>query len=1383
MSRFVLTAELNIQPPTNAQIRRVINSVNSQLKGIKSPQIFNANQIKQQSAKASGAIAGTTKAANGLSLALARVKSRFAQRLIDASLFSVVNTAIAGVTGAIGNAIRSSIAFEKELAKVAQVTGRAVSELDGLVDSIGELSTKFGTSSAELIGVARTLSQAGLSAQDVSIALKAVAETDLAPTFENMSKTAEGAIAIFGQFGTGARDLAQQLGEINELAGKFAVESGDLIEAIKRGGAAFKTSGGNLREYLALFTTVRSTTREGAAQISTGLRTIFTRIQRPKTIQYFRELGVELTDATGKFVGGFEAFKRLSDAFGNLEDGDIQLIDVAQQLGGVRQVTRVIPLLKNAAKTQEAYNKAAKGGASIAEQREKALNTLAARLNQVKESTLELGRAIMDSFGPALKGLADFLSAAIQNVTAFIKSIDETFLAIDRLIRGSFDYENIAPDLAKGTSGFLALGAAIGFASTAFLGFSGPMGIAFGAASALIPIFARLVSGTDATANSTRLLTENILSLTAGVGGLLLVAKKAGTLGIISDVIAGGAGGVRAKGKGLTKLFGNLAPTVSGIGERFGATSSFDTSVTQRQPAYQSKKLDRTTRLGNFAVGAGGGFLGAKAAQLVFGRTSKSLKEFDEALKKATDVTSDIADTEALGLQAANLQAQKDIDFAGQGIAAAAGGIASIFLGPVGGALVGALTGFAFEIMAQIPAVQDAFVALRDAVSYLTFGYISSSQEIQLVAKTTALAQQSMAKTKKFVEDFNNALDDDKKKRRENEDSSAITSQEIADIANEQLKTLESDIVRLQDNKDKILDKDGDGVRERILGDTYSPTKLSKEEEEAIKETNVALNDKRKALTEAFQKIATETIANGGTFQDAFSKLSPELQRAIKELDIKGQLDQLFDDDSEFRKSVINNLEKTYIDALTQKIKLENQLATATISYLKIQDEAAQIIAEFGGAAYGAREKEANLLKQANAGTGGEFDLVESLTKLSPQQLLKRAEESGSKLAETRRKLSFQDAPGEKTGEQKRLEAQEKELIRLSKQTYDISKKLIDVRKQELNIIKARNEEERAGLEDALKGDFTKLFNAQAAQGVIASVASGGGVDGFSQTAIADAINNLRSQQEAGATEAFGQNITSLIERVAAGGLANVGLSGANAQVLAGTTPEEEQLKKEIRELAAVLPAAARSEMQAAELQIQAARDQLRAAGQRLETAGGDTQDVKDKKFAGNFASGGAIWRKRGTDSVPAMLTPGEFVVRRSAVQRGNNLNMLRAMNQGGSPKSVGGTVYASGGGLNTASGDGLDFSMLNRAADAMTKVSNAMTQMVEKLGQLKLNVTLAPTSHTVNITGTAALQNMGEQIQENVIRLVGEKLRNSKVGSGGNVQEDIGGSNLPSLA
>ncbi|NBP03585.1 MAG: phage tail tape measure protein, partial [Proteobacteria bacterium] len=93
-----------------------------------------------------------------------------------------------------------------------------------------------------------------------------------------------------------------------------------------------KSSGGDLNELIALFTSVRATTRESAESIGTGLRTIFTRIQRPKTIEFLKQFGVELVDLEGKFVGPFEAVKRLSAALAGLGEGDLTFIRVAEEL-------------------------------------------------------------------------------------------------------------------------------------------------------------------------------------------------------------------------------------------------------------------------------------------------------------------------------------------------------------------------------------------------------------------------------------------------------------------------------------------------------------------------------------------------------------------------------------------------------------------------------------------------------------------------------------------------------------------------------------------------------------------------------------------------------------------------------------------------------------------------------------------------------------------------------------------------------------------------------------------------------------------------------------------------------------------------------------------
>lgn len=166
-------------------------------------------------------------------------------------------------------------------------------ELQGLSNTITNLSTSLGTSSKSLLSTGRILARFGIQARDLDIALAALAKTTLAPTFDDISKTAEGAVAILAQFGRGVGALEEQLGAINAVAGQFAVESGDLISAVRRTGGVFKSAGGDLNELIGLFTSVRATTRESAESIATGLRTIFTRIQRPKTIEFLKQFGVE----------------------------------------------------------------------------------------------------------------------------------------------------------------------------------------------------------------------------------------------------------------------------------------------------------------------------------------------------------------------------------------------------------------------------------------------------------------------------------------------------------------------------------------------------------------------------------------------------------------------------------------------------------------------------------------------------------------------------------------------------------------------------------------------------------------------------------------------------------------------------------------------------------------------------------------------------------------------------------------------------------------------------------------------------------------------------------------------------------------------------------
>lgn len=437
MAQFVLTAQLQLQAPKNAS--KVLDQLQNQLKGVQIPvTVKAAAQATKQINQVTAATNKAASAAEAMGISFGLAIKRFAA-------FTVASRAVSLFTNTLANAVDEAIDFQREVVKIAQVTGKTVKELKGLEQTITRLSVTLGTSSKELLSTARILSQAGVKAGDLKVAIEALAKTTLAPTFEDINKTAEGAVAILAQFEGGVGRLEKQLGAVNAVAGTFAVESGDLISAVRRFGGVFNSAGGNLEELLALFTSVRATTRESSESIATGLRTIFTRIQRPKTIEFLRQFGVELLDVNGKFIGPLRAVEQLNKAFAGLEQGDITFVRVAEELGGFRQIGKVIPLIQQYGVAVDALNVAQEGQNSLSADAEKAQQALAVQITKVKEEFLALVRGIAGGTSFQL-----FARTALEVASALIKVAD----AIKPLIPliGSL----AAFKFARGLGGFAA---------------------------------------------------------------------------------------------------------------------------------------------------------------------------------------------------------------------------------------------------------------------------------------------------------------------------------------------------------------------------------------------------------------------------------------------------------------------------------------------------------------------------------------------------------------------------------------------------------------------------------------------------------------------------------------------------------------------------------------------------------------------------------------------------------------------------------------------------------------------------------------------------------------------------------------------------------------
>lgn len=406
-----------------AAIRNLSNAINR----------VNAGNLAQSLTAASSATARVSQSMSSVSKSVSMASSEMVEFGKQSGLairrfaaFSTVTGVVYGVVNAINQGVKAYIEYDRELVKLQQVTGQSAKGLESLEKMITSLATNLGVGSNELTQISSTLAQAGLSARDTERALKALALSSLAPSFDSMNETVEGSIALMRQFGIGASDLEKALGSVNSVAAKFAVEAADLITAIQRTGGVFATASKGvsegtdaLNEFLAVFTSVRATTRESAETIATGLRTIFTRIQREDTISALKEYGVNLTDLDGKFVGAYKAVEALSQGLSRLDPRDLKFSRIVEELGGFRQIGKVIPLIQQFATAQEALKVAQSGQGSLTADAAKAQESLAIQTSKVREEFLALFREIgkSDSFQTIIKG-------ALSVTSAFIKAAD-----------------------------------------------------------------------------------------------------------------------------------------------------------------------------------------------------------------------------------------------------------------------------------------------------------------------------------------------------------------------------------------------------------------------------------------------------------------------------------------------------------------------------------------------------------------------------------------------------------------------------------------------------------------------------------------------------------------------------------------------------------------------------------------------------------------------------------------------------------------------------------------------------------------------------------------------------------------------------------------------
>jgi hypothetical protein len=490
--------------------------------------------------------------------------------------------------------------------------------------------------------------------------------------------------------------------------------------------------------------------------------------------------------------------------------------------------------------------------------------------------------------------------------------------------------------------------------------------------------------------------------------------------------------------------------------------------------------------------------------------------------------------------------------------------------------------------------------------------------------------------------------------------------------------------------------------------------------------------------------------------------------------------------------------DKILVDLTKKRIESENNVIAAQRGVLEAQLEAQEIIAKYGGPALTPQLRSKNAIQQANLqaqSTG-----VAALRTGSGREINQRSSQIQNRLRkidDIERKAADGDERSKelRSGESgAQLDAEKQRLLALAKSDYETTKLLIKNKEEELKLIKEKNSLEKSSIDALISGDIEKFFDQQAAVGAQAAVASGSQTlqNAFGAKALGAAAQETRRLQDAGVTELYGQQLGGpggLTERSFGAALGAMGIQDQRmAQAAAGTTAEETRLEAEIRSLAETLPNLAQTQLQAAQQSLDVANIQMNAA--RLQLVAAKEQVIARGKAQGGmvYASRG-IFVPRGTDTVPAMLTPGEFVVRRQAVQRGNNLQILQAMNRGQSQSSSaassvvgmarGGVVrYRTDGSDGPEAGGvgfGLNPEIINKFSFSLDQFNKNLSANIDKLNNTTFNIKLDTTNINVNLTGTSFLEQLEKDIRSKLINFIGQELTTYGVGMNGKLQKQYG--------
>lgn len=348
--------------------------------------------------------------------------------------------------------------IDTEMTELKKVTDETAASYSNFLKGAGSTAKEIGTTISDLVSSTADFARLGYSFSDSQeLAKVANIYSVVGDEIDSIDTATKSIISTLTAFHIEANDAMSIVDKFNEVGNNYAISSGGIGDALERSASSMAAANNTLDETIALITAANTVVQDPGS-VGTAFKTISMRIRGAKT--ELEEAGLEtdgMVESTAKLreeimaLSGVDimedenTFKSTYDIMDELAQKwqdftDIQQASITELIAGKRQGNIVSSLMENFDIARKALQTSLDSEGSAMAEHEKWMESLEAKVLQLKAAWEELSQAFMnDSF---LKGLVDAGTTVLSTLTKIIDTFG-TLPTLLTIAAGAMSFKNV----------------------------------------------------------------------------------------------------------------------------------------------------------------------------------------------------------------------------------------------------------------------------------------------------------------------------------------------------------------------------------------------------------------------------------------------------------------------------------------------------------------------------------------------------------------------------------------------------------------------------------------------------------------------------------------------------------------------------------------------------------------------------------------------------------------------------------------------------------------------------------------------------------------------------------------------------------------------------